>query len=87
MLLHPEPIGEIPEETVRVAKAAFTKGNLYMMMRDELGTFYQDEDFASLFPTRGQPVESPWRLALVSVIAIRRRLERPASHGSGSRPD
>ena len=28
MSLHPEPIGEIPAETVRVARAAFPKGNV-----------------------------------------------------------
>ena len=28
MSLKPEPIGEIPQETIRVAKAAFPKGNL-----------------------------------------------------------
>lgn len=39
-----------------------------MKMRDELGTFYEDEDFKGLFPQRGQPGESPWRLALVMVM-------------------
>jgi transposase len=68
MSLHPEPIGSIPEETARVAKAAFPKGNPYMKMRDEFGTFYQDEDFENLFPRRGQPAENPWRLALVMVM-------------------
>ena len=31
------PIDPIPEETARVARAAFPKGNRYMTMRDELG--------------------------------------------------
>jgi transposase len=39
-----------------------------MAMRDELGVFYTDEDFAALYPTRGQPAETPWRLALVLVF-------------------
>jgi transposase len=68
MSLKPELIPEIPDETKRVAKAAFPKGNIYMRMRDELGTFYTDEKFVSLFPLRGQPAYSPWRLALVSVM-------------------
>src|SRR4051812_15086085 len=42
--------------------------NLSLKMRDELGTFYQDEDFASLFLPHGQPAQSPWRLTLVSVM-------------------
>jgi transposase len=39
-----------------------------MQMRDELGTLYQDEDFQDLFPQRGQPAETPWGLALVTVM-------------------
>lgn len=46
----PEPIPVVPEETVRVARAAFPKGNLYVKVRDEPGTSYKDEDFADLFP-------------------------------------
>ena len=68
MSMHPQPIDPIPEETARVAHAAFPKGNPYMRMRDELGVFYQDEAFAVLFPARGQPAESPWRVALVLVL-------------------
>lgn len=68
MSLHSQPIGEIPEETVRIARAAFPKKNIYMQMRDELGTFYEDEDFQALFPRRGQPAETPWRLALILVM-------------------
>jgi transposase len=37
------------------------------MMRDELGACFTDDDFAALFPTRGQPAEAPWRLALVTI--------------------
>ena len=40
MSLRSEPIPDVPEETVRIARAAFPKGNLYVKMRDELGTFY-----------------------------------------------
>ncbi|MEH1916832.1 transposase [Nostoc sp.] len=53
---------------MRVARAAFPKGNLYMTMRDEIGTLYNDQDFEDLFPTLGQPAFSPWRLALVCVM-------------------
>jgi len=68
MCLHPEEIPPVPDETVRVAKAAFPKGNLYMRLRDELGVFYQDEDFASLYPQVGQPAQAPWRLAMILVM-------------------
>ncbi|MFO0848780.1 MAG: transposase [Gemmataceae bacterium] len=40
---------------------------LYLLLRDELGTLFADEEFARLYPTRGQPVEAPWRLALVTI--------------------
>jgi hypothetical protein len=32
----------IPEETVRVAHAAFPKGNVFMRMRDALGPIYSN---------------------------------------------
>ena len=38
MSLKPQEIGPIPEETARVAHAAYPKGNVFMRMRDELGT-------------------------------------------------
>ncbi|WP_333734612.1 IS1182 family transposase [Streptomyces sp. IBSBF 3010] len=60
--------GEIPAETVRVARAAFPKGGLAIRVRDELGPMFRDEDFADLFASRGRPAWSPAGLALVSVL-------------------
>lgn len=68
MSLQPRPSAPVPEETARVARAAFPKGNRYLEMRDVLGTIYSDEMFADLFPRRGQPAEAPERLALVTVF-------------------
>src|SRR5947209_6762225 len=68
MSLKPQTISPVPEETARVARAAYPKGNVYMYMRDELGTIYEDTSFAHLFPNNGQPAEAPWRLALVTII-------------------
>jgi transposase len=68
MTLHPQHEFSIPEETARVARAAYPKGNLYMKMRDALGTIYQDGSFAHLFPQNGRPVEAPWRLAFITVV-------------------
>lgn len=68
MCLHPQTVPPVPDATARVARAAFRKGNLFMRMRDEFGAIYTDEDFAPLFPSRGQSAESPWRLALVTVM-------------------
>ena len=66
MSLHPHVIAPVPEETARVARAAFPKGQPYLTFRDALGTIFQDEDFAALFPAWGQPGLPPWQLALVT---------------------
>ncbi|HET8844259.1 MAG TPA: hypothetical protein VFN35_22520 [Ktedonobacteraceae bacterium] len=63
MTLHPQQEFAIPEETARVARAVYPKGNLSIKMRDALGTIYQDESFAHLFPHNGCPAVAPWRLA------------------------
>ena len=68
MSLNPMPVPEVPEETARIAHAAFPKGNIYIRMRDRLGAFFADEQFAALFSKRGQPAFSPWRLALISIM-------------------
>src|SRR3954469_394535 len=68
MSLRPTPIGPVPELTAYVARAAYPDGNPYLSVRDTLGTFYDDERFAALFPDRGRPAEAPWRLALVTVL-------------------
>jgi transposase len=68
MSLHAQSIPDVPKQTAKVARAAFRRGNRYMLMRDTLGGFYQDLDFAHLFAVRGRPGETPWRLALVLVF-------------------
>ena len=68
MSMKPQEISPVPAETARVARAANPKGNVYLSLRDELGSIYHDQMFAGLFPRRGQPAEAPWRLALVTVM-------------------
>src|SRR5918911_3683455 len=68
MSLRPQAIYVVPEDTARVARAAFPKGNAYLRMHDELGRIYADHDFAALFPTRGQPALAPAQLALVTLM-------------------
>jgi transposase len=88
MSLKPQTYGPIPEETARVAHAAYPKGNVWMRMRDELGTIYQDEAFAPLFSHTGQPAEAPWRLALVTVMQFAEGLsDRQAADAVRSRID
>ena len=45
MSLTPSIIEPVPVQTVQVARAAFPKGNLYLSMRNELGTLFEDKDF------------------------------------------
>jgi transposase len=69
MSLRPEPLPPIPDATAAAVRAAFPKGNLYVDLRTEFGTLYDDQLFADLYPPEGRPVEvAPWRLALVVVM-------------------
>src|SRR5512135_2297583 len=88
MSLHPGPPYSIPEETKRVAHAAFRKSTLCLRIADQLGSLYHDEEFVELFPTRGQPAASPARLALVSVLQYIEGLsDRQAADAVRSRID
>ncbi|HEY7417018.1 MAG TPA: transposase [Ktedonobacteraceae bacterium] len=88
MTLHPHTDFTIPEETVRVTRAAYPHGNTLMKMRDALGTIYQDQSFASLFPHNGRPVEAPWRLALITVLQFMEELpDRQAADAVRGRID
>ncbi len=86
-MMKPESM-RIPMETRMVAQAAFAKGNRYMRMRDVLGELYSDEQFAAIFPERGQPAESPGRLALVTVMQFAEGLsDRQAADAVRARID
>src|SRR5215510_10597921 len=88
MSLRPHPIGPIPEQTARVAHAAFPKGHPYLTLRDHLGTIFQDADFAALFPAWGSPGLPPWRLALVTLMQFRENLaDRQAAEAVRARND
>ena len=88
MSLKPMPIPAVPPDTARVARAAFRKGNLYLKLRDELGTLVQDSDFVPLFGKEGFPALPPWRLALVTVLQFREQLsDRQAADAVRARID
>ena len=88
MSLKPYPIQSVPAETARVAHAAFPHGTPYLTFRDELGPIFQDEDFAALFPSCGQPGLPPWRLALVTLMQFREHLaDRQAAEAVRARID
>jgi transposase len=80
MSLRPQPVPPVPAETARAARGAFPKGHPYLGLRDAFERFFEDEQFAALFPTRGKPAEAPWRLALVTVLQFAENLsDRPAA--------
>lgn len=88
MSLHPAPIAPVPDDTARVAQAAFPNGNPSLRLRDDLGLFYTDEQFAPLFSRRGQSAAPPWRLALVLVLQFAENLtDRQAAEAVRSRID
>jgi transposase len=68
MSLHPQDPPSVPEETRRVARAAFPKGTLCLDIADALGAIYQDSQFTALFSPLGQPALTPARLALVTAL-------------------
>ncbi len=81
-------VSPIPEQTVQVARAAFPRGNPCLLLRDRLGTVFNDTDFADLYPALGQPAYAPWRLALVTLMQFREGLsDRQAADAVRGRID
>jgi transposase len=83
------PLGyQIPDETIRVAEAAFPKGTIYMELHAKLGMLYTNTQFAHLFSVTGQPAYDPARLALVLVFQFLEGLSgRQAAEAVRSRID
>jgi len=81
----------IPQDSelrTTVPPTALHDGNSYTRLRDELGTLYEDRDFAGLFPDRGQPALAPWRLAMVTLMQFLEDLsDRRAADAVRSRID
>ncbi len=88
MLLPSQPLPSVPDDTARVARAAFRRGNPYMLLRDKLGVVFADADFSDLYPKLGQPAYAPWRLALVTLMQFREGLsDRQAADAVRGRID
>ena len=88
MSLRPQTPPAVPEETRRIARAAFPKGTLCLRIADALGPVYQDSQFAALFPRRGRPAEAPGRLALAVVLQFAENLsDREAAEAVRGRID
>jgi len=88
MLLPSQPLPPVPDDTARIARAAFRRGNPYVLLRDKLGAVFADTDFADLYPKLGQPAYAPWRLALVTLMQFREGLsDRQAADAVRGRID
>jgi transposase len=75
MSMQPKPWPVVPAVTARVAKRAFGKqGSLPIRIRDQLGSWYEDADFAGAYPVRGKPGISPAQLAMVTVLQFTENL-------------
>lgn len=88
MCLHPGSPPLIPGDTAHVAQLAFPRGNPLLSLRDRLGPVFDDQRFAQLFPSKEQPAEAPWRLALVTLLQFAEDLpDRRAAEAVRSRID
>lgn len=89
MSLHIQALPPIPDETVRVAKAAFRrKGNIYLTIGDRIGTLFDDVDFRDVYAADGAPAISANLLALAVVFAFVEDLsDREAAEAVLSRID
>ena len=88
MLLPSQSLPSVPDDTARIARAAFRRGNPYVLLRDKLGAVFADADFADLYPKLGQPAYAPWRLALVTLMQFREGLsDRQAADAVRGRID
>ncbi|MEV0495751.1 transposase [Streptomyces atratus] len=74
MSLRPMGLSPVPEQTVRVARAAFPQESLAIRVRDRLGEVFTDEPFAEAFGVRGAPGLSPGMLSLVTVLQFAENL-------------
>ena len=53
MSLRPQPgAPPVPDDTARVARAAFPRGNPCLLLRERLGAVFRDGDFANRSPAR-----------------------------------
>ena len=88
MAPRPTVSGDVPASTAAVARAAFPRGNPYLLLRERLGTIFTDAQFSPLFAHRGQPAECPWRLALVTLFQFAENLsDRRAAEAVRGRID
>ena len=57
----------MPDDTARIARAAFRRGNPNVLLRDMLGAVFANADFADLYPNLGPPAYFPRKNTIVAV--------------------
>jgi hypothetical protein len=88
MSMRPRTSVEIPEETVRIVRAACPKGTRATHLRDILGPIFDDERFAGWFAAEGRSGVAPGVLALVCVLQAMEHLsDREAANAVRTRVD
>ena len=69
MSLRPQqPLPPVPDDTARVARAAFPRGNPYVLLRERLGAIFADADFIDLYPRLGRTME--WDTAAGQAVLL-----------------
>lgn len=74
MSLKANPVSQIPEDTKRVAKAAFPKGNRYILLHDTFDYFFDSTNVRHLFSPEGKPALDPARLAVITILQFAEQL-------------
>ena len=78
MSMRPQAIPPVPEETARVARLLLPKGNRSLLLREELGSLYQDAQFQPLFPRLGQAARGTLEIGPGQRAALYGELHRSA---------
>ena len=79
---------EVPDQTAAVARAAFPRGSLPVRLRDHLGAWCSDADFAGLYDAGGRPGLSQAQLMTVTVLQFAENLtDRQAADAVRGRID
>ena len=88
MSVRPGAWPEVPDQTAAVARESFPRGSLPMRLRDHLGAWCLDADFAGLYDAGGRPGLSPAQLMAVTVLQFAENLtDRQAADAVRGRID
>ena len=88
MCLKSQGVPPLPEDTARVARQAFPKGNIYLTIGDKIGILFEDTDFADMYASEGKPAFPPYILAMVCIFQFMEDLsDREAADAVRARID